>query len=100
MGVRLASFVAATAVGVIPATFAFAFLGSGLDSVIAAPERVFRACLAAGRSDCHLQFDLGMIATPQMLAALAALGVIALVPVAIRRLRAKGARPAALVTKR
>src|SRR5215470_12608417 len=32
-GVRLASFAAATALGIIPATFAFAFVGVGLDSV-------------------------------------------------------------------
>ena len=98
VGVRLSTFVSATAIGVIPATFAFAFFGSGLDSVIAAQEKVFRACLAAGRTDCHLQFDLGMIATPQLLTALATLGVIALIPVAVKRLRAKSARPAALAT--
>jgi uncharacterized membrane protein YdjX (TVP38/TMEM64 family) len=98
VGVRLPTFVAATAIGVIPATFAFAFFGSGLDSVIAAQEKVFRTCLAAGRTDCHLQFDLGMIATPQLLTALATLGVIALVPVAVKRLRARSARPAVLVT--
>ena len=32
-GVRPATFVAATAIGIIPATFAFAFVGAGLDSV-------------------------------------------------------------------
>ena len=92
VGVKLSTFVSATLIGVIPATFAFAFLGSGLDSVIAAQEKIFRACLATGRTDCALQFDLGMIATPQLLAALATLGVIALVPIAIKRLRARPAR--------
>jgi uncharacterized membrane protein YdjX (TVP38/TMEM64 family) len=97
-GVRLSTFVAATSIGVIPATFAFAFLGSGLDSVIAAQERIYRTCLDTGRTDCDLPFDFGMIATPQLLAALATLGVIALVPVAIKRLRARPAdsRPAPL----
>lgn len=95
-GVKLSTFAAATFIGIIPATFAFAFLGSGLDSVIAAQEKIFRACLAAGRGDCELHFDLGMIVTPQLLAALATLGVIALVPVVIKRLRARPARPAPL----
>ena len=85
---KLSTFVTATAIGIIPATFAFPFLGSGLDSVIAAQEEIFRACLATGRTDCHLQFDLRMIATPQLLAALATLGVIALIPVVVKRLRA------------
>jgi uncharacterized membrane protein YdjX (TVP38/TMEM64 family) len=98
VGVKLSVFVAATVIGVIPATFAFAFLGSGLDSVIAAQERIFRACLATGRTDCEVSFDLGMIATPQLLASLAVLGVIALIPVVVKRMRARNAasRPARL----
>ncbi len=89
VGVKLATFLAATFVGVIPATFAFAFFGSGLDSVIARQDVAYRACVSAGRADCTLQFDIGMIATPQMLAALAAMGVLALVPVVVKRLRAR-----------
>ena len=75
VGVKLPTFVAATVIGIMPATFAFAFFGSGLDSVIAAQEAAYRACLAAGRGECALKFDIGMIVTPQLLAALAALGV-------------------------
>jgi len=92
VGVRLSTFVAATAIGIIPATFTLAFLGSGLDSVIAAQEVTYRACLASGRADCTLHFDLGMIVTPQLLAALAALGVMSLIPVVVKRLRAHSAR--------
>jgi len=95
-GVKLTTFVAATAIGIIPATLAFAFLGSGLDSVIAVQEKAFRACLATGRTDCQVQFDLGMIVTPQLLAALVTLGVIALLPIVVKRLRARSARPAPL----
>jgi uncharacterized membrane protein YdjX (TVP38/TMEM64 family) len=42
-GVPLATFVAATALGVIPATFAFAFVGAGLDSVIAAQQAAYQS---------------------------------------------------------
>jgi uncharacterized membrane protein YdjX (TVP38/TMEM64 family) len=96
VGVKLSTFVAATVIGVLPATFAFAFFGSGLDSVIATQEMAYRACLASGRSECVLHFDIGMIVTPRLLAALAALGVIALIPVVVKRLRARsaGSRPA------
>ena len=98
VGVRLWTFVAATAIGILPATFALAFVGSGLDSVIAAQEVIYRACLASGRTDCTVHFDLGMIVTPQLLAALAALGVMSLIPVIVKRVRAHGgrARPAPL----
>src|SRR4051794_369202 len=92
VGVKLPTFVAATLIGVIPATVAFAFLGSGLDSVIAAQEGIYRACLAAGRTDCQIHFNIGMIATPRLLASLVTLGVIALIPVIMKRLRARRTR--------
>jgi uncharacterized membrane protein YdjX (TVP38/TMEM64 family) len=90
-GIRLSTFVAATIIGIIPATFAFTFLGAGLDSVITAQEQPYRACLAAGRTDCRVALDLTTIVTPQLLAALVALGLIALLPVVIKRLRARNA---------
>lgn len=97
-GVKLPTFVAATFIGIIPGTLAFTFFGSGLDSVMAAQGAAFRECLASGATDCKLHFDLGMIATPRLLASLATLGVIALVPVIVKRWRARtaGSRPASL----
>ena len=77
---------------IIPGVFAFSFLGSGLDSVIAAQEGIYRSCLAAGRTDCQIHFDIGMIATPRLLASFATLGVIALIPVIVKRLRARSMR--------
>jgi uncharacterized membrane protein YdjX (TVP38/TMEM64 family) len=84
-GVRLATFVAATALGIIPATFAFAFFGAGLASAVAAQAPAYRACVAAGGKHCALGFDPGAAATPQLIAALVALGLLALIPVAFKR---------------
>jgi uncharacterized membrane protein YdjX (TVP38/TMEM64 family) len=89
LGVRLASFAAATALGVIPATFVFAFVGASLNSVIVAQQAAYRSCLAAGRADCRLEFHMDAAVTPELLAALAALGVLALVPVVVKKLRAR-----------
>ena len=95
VGVKLRTFILATAIGIIPATFAFAFLGDGLDSVLSAKDAAYQNCLASGTADCSLHFDLAMLATPRLLGALAVMGAIALVPVVIRRLRARRAgRPA------
>ena len=88
-GVRLAPFVAATALGIIPATFAFAFLGAGLDSVIAAQEVAYKACVASGRADCLLAFDPWVAVTPELVAALVALGLVALIPFIVRRVRTR-----------
>jgi uncharacterized membrane protein YdjX (TVP38/TMEM64 family) len=91
-GVRLATYVAATAIGVVPMTLAFAFFGAGLDSVLAAEVAQYRACLAAGGADCQLAFDITTVMTPQLVLGLVALGLAALIPVALRRWRARRPR--------
>jgi uncharacterized membrane protein YdjX (TVP38/TMEM64 family) len=92
-GVRLATFVAATVLGIIPATFAFAFFGAGLANAIAAQAPAYRACVAAGGAHCALGFDPSAAATPELIAALVVLGVLALMPVAIKRYKAVRAPP-------
>ena len=87
-GVRLATYVAATALGIIPGTFAFAFFGAGLDSAVTAPMRAYRACVAAGGTNCPHGFDPSAAVTPQLIAGLVALGVLSLVPVVVKRWRA------------
>jgi uncharacterized membrane protein YdjX (TVP38/TMEM64 family) len=87
--VRLATFVTATLVGIVPGTFAFAFLGSGLDSIIAEQKAAYEACLAAGRGDCEMTFEAGALLTPELIIAFVALGVVALIPVVVRRVRAR-----------
>jgi uncharacterized membrane protein YdjX (TVP38/TMEM64 family) len=89
VGVHLTTFVLATALGIIPGTFAYALVGGGLDSVIAAQEAAYHACIAAGRLDCRLDFSMAALVTPQLLAAFAALGAVALIPVAVRKWRAR-----------
>jgi len=88
-GVRLLPFVAATALGIVPGALVYAFAGTGLDSVIAAQQAANRDCLAAGRSDCHFVFDLKDVLTPQLIGALIALGLLALVPVVVKKLRVR-----------
>jgi uncharacterized membrane protein YdjX (TVP38/TMEM64 family) len=85
VGVRLTTFVAATAIGIIPATFVFASVGAGLDSVIQAQAAMYHACLNAGRADCRLDFNPAAALTPQLIGALIALGLLALAPVLVRR---------------
>jgi uncharacterized membrane protein YdjX (TVP38/TMEM64 family) len=88
-GVRLLPFVTATALGVIPGALVYAFAGTGLDSVISAQKDANAVCLAAGRGDCHIIFDARDVLTPQLIGALIALGLLALAPVIVKRLRAR-----------
>jgi hypothetical protein len=43
--------------------------------------------MAVGHTDCHLAFNAKDILTPELLGALVALGLLALLPVAVKRLR-------------
>jgi uncharacterized membrane protein YdjX (TVP38/TMEM64 family) len=88
-GVRLGTFVAATFFGIIPGTFAYAFVGSGLESVIAAQTADYHACLAAVRTDCRFDFHVKSVITPELIAALALLGIVALIPVVVKRIRGR-----------
>jgi uncharacterized membrane protein YdjX (TVP38/TMEM64 family) len=88
-GVRFSVFIGATALGIIPLTVAYALFGAGLDSAIAAQASAYEACLAAAREQCQIDFDLRLALTPQLIAALAAITLVALTPLIVRRWRAR-----------
>lgn len=92
-GMRLRTFVLATYLGMLPACFAFAFAGSGLDDVIANQERLRTECMAAGRADCTMDFSPKTLLTRELMIALGVLGVLALAPIGFRfwQARRKGA---------
>lgn len=92
-GVPLMTFVVATAIGIVPGTFAFAFVGAGLDSVVEAQAAALMACVDSGRTDCRVHFDLKSAVTPEILTAIALLGVAALIPVVVKRIRARSRVP-------
>ena len=88
--VRLKTFVSATILGIIPAGFALSFVGSGLDSIIEAQKAAYEACLAQGGTTlCSFDLQASRLITPQILVALAALGLFALLPIGLKRLRDK-----------
>jgi uncharacterized membrane protein YdjX (TVP38/TMEM64 family) len=90
--VRLSTYIAATFIGIVPATFAFSILGSGLDGIIAAQRAAYEACVAAkGAGQCRFAIEAHSLVTPELLIAFAALGVVALVPVVVKRLKARRA---------
>jgi uncharacterized membrane protein YdjX (TVP38/TMEM64 family) len=92
LNMPLRQYVLATFLGIIPGGFAFAFIGSGLGSVIEAQERAQPGCAAAG--NCSI--DPNSLVTPQLLWAMAGLALLALVPVAAKRIAPRSsARPPA-----
>lgn len=90
--VRLRTFLAATVIGIIPASLAFTWLGTGLDSIIDAQAARYRDCLASGEAECVFDLELGSLLTREIVLAFAALGVVALLPVALKHWRRRRCR--------
>ena len=84
----LRTFALTTAIGILPITLAVASAGAGLDSVVQAQKTIHAACIASGQANCRFELSLQSILTPEILAAIGALGVLALLPVVVRRFRA------------
>lgn len=87
LGVSLRTYLVGTFFGIIPGTFAFAFVGAGLDSIIDAQRQAYDDCVASGAADCAFSLDPGALITTELLLAFAALGVVSLLPVLLKRLR-------------
>ncbi|MDN2578575.1 TVP38/TMEM64 family protein [Aquibium sp. ELW1220] len=77
--VPVRTYVSATFIGILPGTFAYAYLGTGLDSVLDAARE-------SGRD-----ISIGDLVTPQITIAFAALALVAAIPTAIRAYRNRAA---------
>jgi uncharacterized membrane protein YdjX (TVP38/TMEM64 family) len=75
LGVKLSTYVLGTAIGIIPGTFVFATFGAGLGSVF----------------DQGGEVSVKAILTPEIIAGLVGLAVLALVPVVVKKLRGRKA---------
>jgi uncharacterized membrane protein YdjX (TVP38/TMEM64 family) len=88
LDVPLKTYVVGTFFGIIPATMAFASLGAGLDSVIAAAEARYSECVAArGAGACEFSLHASSLITRELIVAFVLLGLAALLPVAYKRWR-------------
>jgi uncharacterized membrane protein YdjX (TVP38/TMEM64 family) len=92
LGVPLKTFVVGTFLGIIPATFAFSYLGDTLDRIVVEAHMSYDACVAAkGQASCHLTVGLDALPVKQILIALTLLGLLALVPPLVKKWRARHA---------
>lgn len=73
MGIRFRIYFITTLIGIIPGTFVFASIGNGLGAIFDAGETP----------------DLSIITSPAILVPLVGLAVLALVPIIVRRVRAR-----------
>ena len=91
LGVPFWTYVTTTFIGIIPGTFAFALAGNGLDSVFDAQQASYESCLAkageGGHDSCVYGIDPGALLTTEVIVAIVALGVVALIPVVVKKRR-------------
>lgn len=83
-GVRLPTYILATLVGIVPGTVVFAVIGSGLSATLEAQRMALAECTARGEGSCQVTLSIADLLTPELLAGLAALGVLALLPTLIQ----------------
>ncbi len=82
--VPVKTYIIATALGILPGTFAYSLLGEGLDSLIVAQDMANPGCAAAGT--CKI--DLSAAITPEIIAAMIGLVAVSILPILIKRWRA------------
>lgn len=87
LGIPLSTFVWTTFIGILPGTFVFALAGAGLESIAQAHQDAYAACVASGAAHCRMHFSIASLLTREMLLALGGLALLALAPVALKRLR-------------
>lgn len=95
LGVPLRTYVLGTFLGIVPATFAYSVAGAGLGSVIDVQNAGYRACLekrpANPETACPYSIDTSALVTKELVLAFALLGVVALIPVALKKWKERNA---------
>ena len=96
LGVPLRTYVLGTFLGIIPGTAAYSVAGAGLGSVIEAQNASYQACLAkaggAKAADlCPYTIDTSALVTRELVLAFVLLGLVALIPVALKKWKARNA---------
>lgn len=76
--ISLGRFFTATLFGILPGTFAYAYLGQGVDSVLVAAQ-------ASGR-----EAQISDLVTPEITLAFFALAFVALIPTVVKQIRKRG----------
>lgn len=86
----LRTFIIATFIGIIPGALALSWIGAGLNDVIETQFKTYRDCVAARGADaCTVDLDPMSLVSPQLLVGLTSLALLSLVPIILKRWRAR-----------
>ena len=88
LGVKFRNYFIGTFFGIIPGSIAFSFAASQLGSVIERTNKEYATCVAEkGEEACTYAIDTTALASTEIFSALTALGVVALIPIVVKRFR-------------
>lgn len=86
LGVPLRTYMTATFLGIIPGTMAFSFAAAQFGAVIEETNAEHAACVSAnGEAACPYVIDASTLVSKEILLAFAAIGVVALIPVVVKK---------------
>lgn len=92
LGVPLRTFIFGTFIGIIPGTFAISYLGDTLDRIVVDAKAAYDACVAAkGAGACEITIELSQLPLSRILIALSLIGLVALIPPALKKWKARHA---------
>ncbi|MEO1206832.1 MAG: TVP38/TMEM64 family protein [Pseudomonadota bacterium] len=92
LGVPLRTYVIGTFLGIIPGTMAFSFAASQFGSVIEETNAEHAACVSTnGEAACPYVIDASTLVSKEILLAFAAIGIVALIPVIVKKWSARNA---------
>ncbi len=89
LNVPLSTYFIGTFLGIIPGSIAYSIAGAGLASIVEAQNRVYHDCVskiaATSSNVCEYKIDTSQLVTKELIAAFVALGIVALIPIVIKK---------------
>ncbi len=92
LSVKTSTYTLGTFLGIIPGTMAFSYAAASLSSIIDAQAETYHKCIVQfGESSdkCGLSLDTSSLVTKELIIAFALLGVLALIPIAFKKMKQK-----------
>lgn len=94
LGAKLSTFSWTTFIGIVPATFAFTFIGEGIGAILATEQEKYEQCMLAanGAKACVFKVSAGEFFSRELLIGLAVMGICALLPIIYKKYKGRGAK--------
>lgn len=87
LGARFWTYCWTTFVGIMPATFAYSYVGAGIGSVLANENDRYQQCLVQNTGACEFEVSASSFFSQELIIGLVAMGVVALIPIILKKFK-------------